>query len=106
MICLVVVGCSCGRSEDKATQEKADSIANVSINEAKRMGVTAAATIAVSDTTDTLDMQRAIVDAYATRSQMMLEGKERAAKAFDKALKEELQRLNPALANEIFYEEK
>ena len=52
---------------------------------------------------DTLAMQRAIIDAFATRSQMKLNGDEKAAAEFDKALEEELKRLAPDLAAEVFH---
>ena len=106
MLALVMAGCSCGRSDDNAEQLVADSVVNFSVEQAQKLARDAAGAIAVSDTTDTLAVQRAIIDAYATRSQMVVDGNERAAKAFDKALEEELQNLNPALAAEIFYDDK
>ncbi|MBO7609886.1 MAG: hypothetical protein J6S96_06765 [Muribaculaceae bacterium] len=102
MVGFVLTGCSCGRSDEKASEVVADSISDVSVKQAEQLAIVAADAIAVSDTTDTLVVQRAIVDAFATRSQMMLDGNERAAKAFDKALEKELSRLNPALAEEVF----
>lgn len=106
MVALVMAGCSCGRSDDNAEKMMADSVVNISVEKAQQLAKHAAGAIALSDTTDTLTVQRAIIDAYATRSQMVLDGNERAAKAFDKALEEELQHLNLALAAEIFYDHK
>ena len=101
-----MAGCSCGRSDESAEQVLVDSIANVNVKQAEQLAREAASAIAVSDTTDTLAMQRAIIDAYATRSKMALDGNERAAQAFDEVLEKELKRLNPDLAVEIFYDEK
>ena len=102
IIACVITGCSCGRSEQKANQIT-DSAAMITIEQARQQAIAAAGAIAVSDTTDTLAMQRAIIDAFATRSQMKLNGDEKAAAEFDKALEEKLKRLAPDLAAEVFH---
>ncbi|MBR1804720.1 MAG: hypothetical protein IJ775_07470 [Muribaculaceae bacterium] len=102
IVALILTGCSCGRNEDKTAQVATDSTMSISAHDAEQLAIAAAGAIALSDSTDTLAIQRAIVDAYATRSKMVLEGNEQAAEAFDQALQKELQRLNAALANEIF----
>lgn len=104
MLIIVATGCSCGRSDDSRAQAANDSVVKVSVKQARKDAIAAAEAIALSDHNDTLDMQRAIVDAYATRSHMLINGNEKAAKEFDKTLKEELQRLDPELANEVFKE--
>lgn len=101
ILACVLTSCSCGRSEQDANQIT-DSAAMVTLEQARQQAIAAAGAIAVSDTTDTLAMQRAIIDAFATRSQMKLNGDEKAAAEFDKALEEELQRLAPDLTAQVF----
>ena len=95
---------SCSKHEDESTtvNHVNDSINTLTLQQARLDAIAAAGAIAVSDTTDTLAMQRAIINAYATRSKMVLDGNENAAETFDKELKQELRRLNPKLADEIF----
>ena len=66
----------------------------------------AAGAIAVSDHSDTLDLQRSIVDAHATRSQLTMAGNDEAAQAFDEALRDELRRVDPQVAQELFPDKK
>ncbi len=90
--------CSCNRSGDNESGRDAP----LTEERARQLGVAAARTIAASDHSDTLDLQRCIVDAHATRSQMELDGNHDAAVAFDQALRDELKQSDPALADEMF----
>lgn len=69
--------------------------------QASELGVVAAQAIAACDHDDTLELQRNIIDAYATRSEMALNGNDDAAKAFDEGLINELRRVDPTVAHEL-----
>lgn len=75
---------------------------SVTLEQARQWGVAAAGTIAASDHSDTLDLQRSIIDAHATRSQMVMARNDEAARAFDEALRDELRRIDAQVAQELF----
>ena len=103
-IVLLALLAACGnRQETTAASAPQDT---VSLEQARQWGVAAAGAIAVSDHSDTLDLQRSIVDAHATRSQLTMAGNDEAAQAFDEALRDELRRVDPQVAQELFPDKK
>ncbi len=97
MLLAALLGCGHRSPVDGATPG-----APVTDQQARQMAAEAAAAIARCDHSDTLDLQRNIIDAYATRSQLELDGNPGAAEVFDSGLREELRRIDPQVAAEIF----
>ena len=100
LLVLLMAIASCSSKPAGGTEvERAEPLTE---EQARQLGAAAAHAIATSDHDDTLDLQRCIVDAHATRSQMVLDGNDDATAAFDQALRDELRRSDPSLADELF----
>ena len=99
VLCALIFAASCSGHEETAGHI---SPAAATVEQAELWGVEAAHTIAESNHADTLDLQHSIIDAHATRSEMVLAGNNDAAEAFDQALRDELRQIDPAVAAELF----
>ena len=97
---------ACGGSADTDRAQTDDIGGDITTEQAQQWAVEAAKAIAESDHNDTLDMQHHIIDAHAKRSRLMMADNQDAIEAFDKSLREELQRIDPDIAHEIFPDKK
>lgn len=91
--------CSCGGSNDSSASS---TTTKVNDNEIEVLAQNAAQVIASCDRTDTFAIQRAIIDARAQRSSLVINGNDEGAKVYDEALKAALHKLNPQLCDTIF----
>ena len=62
----------------------------------------AAQAISLADHNDTLALQQAIVEAYAIKSDLILNGDQDNADIFDEAFMNELEKVDPDVAKEVF----
>lgn len=97
VVALAASSCSGQHSSDTTTPPS-----QLTVEQASELGVAAARAIAACNHDDTLELQRYIIDAYATRSEMVLNGNDDAAKAFDESLSHELRLVDPTVAHELF----
>lgn len=97
---------ACGSSAETDGVQTDDIGGDISTEQAQQWAVDAAKAIAESDHNDTLDLQHHIIDAHAMRSRLMMADNQDAIEAFDKSLREELQRIDPDIAHEIFTDKK
>lgn len=92
-LALAGVACSGGNSDDCQIADPDDTVAR---------GHEAAWMVAHADHSDTIALQRAILDARATHDEYVLTGQEDAAHDYEKAFIDSLRRADEQLAAEIF----
>lgn len=84
--------CSCSNSTPEIpSEEYVESLAR-----------SAAQAISLTDHNDTLALQKAIVEAYAIKSDLLLKGDQNNADTFDEAFLNELEKVDPQVAKEVF----
>ena len=96
IILLMLVAGACGGGDQTAQRQVADP------DDAVARGHEAAWAVAHTDHTDTIALQRAILDARATHDQYVLTGEDEAAQDFEQAFADSLRRVDPQLARQIF----
>ena len=100
--CALILLLGCSGPNEASEQTETPTGRQFTVEQAQQLGTEAAQAIAASDHADTLALQGSIVDAHATRSEMTLAGNDEAAEAFDEALRDELRRIDPPVAAELF----
>lgn len=93
LLALAAMACSRGGGDDCQV---------VDPDNAEARGHEAAWTVAHTDHTDTIALQRAILDARAIHDEYVLTGEEEAAQDFEQAFIDSLRRADKQLADEIF----
>ena len=93
MLAMAVAACSGGQDNEQQVADPDDAVVR---------GHEAAWTVAHTDRTDTIALQRAILDARATHDEYVLVGEEDAAHDFEQAFIDSLRRVDAQLAQEIF----
>ena len=93
---LALLAVACGGKQQADDQQTADP------DDAIVHGHEAAWAVAHTDHTDTIALQRAILDARATHDQYVLTGEDEAATDFEQAFADSLRRIDPQLARQIF----
>lgn len=91
---LLVLMCACGEKKSPLDAEARDS------------GMRAAAALVAVDHTDTMSMERAVMDAKAKQSVYALKRDSAAVRAFDEAFRSYLKEKDRPLYNSIFPDEK
>ncbi len=94
MIWVAVILCGCAEHKSPLDAEARDS------------GMRAAAALAAVDHTDTMSMERAVMDAKARQSVYALKRDSAAVRAFDEAFRSYLKEKDPSLYRSIFPNDK
>lgn len=89
----MAIGCSRGHDPGQQPANPDDAVAR---------GHEAAWVLTHTDRSDTIALQRAILDARATHDAYVLTGEDDAAQDFEQAFIDSLRRADPQLAQEIF----
>ena len=94
ILLLAIVAVACGGHAGDGQAPPAD--------EAVARGHEAAWTVAHADHTDTIALQRAILNARATHDEYVLTEQDEAAADFEQAFADSLRRADPGLAGQLF----